>query len=272
MMKNMKRKIVLILGLLLLGIVGCSLSELMVSSPVKDITIDGNHEDWSGKLKYYEDERVAVGFQNDDENFYFCLVTSDRATTMKIMTLGLTVWFEPENGEQEMGLQFPKRMEGASARSLLGTGRQKEENTDFEVTVNTMMQYQGEYLLVDEDEEIFYAAPLGSSDGFDIKLNVVNQQFVYEAKLPIGNNSLAQFPISIFPNENTTIRFETGEIDLDEIRRNGGIQQQGMGKGGSGMQGGGQGGRGSMQSGGRGGSNRMGMERLNFDVEVKLSK
>ena len=268
----MNIKIISIISLFLLSSVGCSSSEFMVSSSVNNITIDGNHEDWSGKLKYYEDEKVAIGFQNDDKNLYFCLVTSYRANAMKIMAFGLTVWFEPENGEQEIGLQYPKRIDGAHTRSLMGMNRNNEQNSNFEAIVNSMMQYQGEYFLIDEDEEIFYAAPLRSSDGFDLKLNAVNQQFVYEAKIPIGNNSLAQFPISIFPNENATIRFETGEIDLDEMKRNSGMQQQGMGKGGSGMQGGVQGGRGSMQSGGRSGKSRMGMERLYFDVEVKLSK
>ena len=268
----MNVKIISIISLFLLSFVGCSSSELMVSSSVNNITIDGNHEDWSGKLKYYEDEKVAIGFQNDDKNLYFCLVTSDRANAMKIMAFGLTVWFEPENGEQEIGLQYPKRTDGAQTRSLMGMNRNNEQNSNFEAIVNSMMQYQGEYLLVDEDEKIFYEAPLGSSDGYKIKIGAANQQFVYEAKVPIGNNDLAEIPINIFPNENATIRFETGEIDLDEMRRNGGMQQQGMGKGGSGMQGGGQGGRGSMQSGGSGGSSRMGMDGLNFDVEVKLSK
>ena len=83
----MNVKIISIISLFLLSFVGCSSSELMVSSSVNNITIDGNHEDWSGKLKYYEDEKVAIGFQNDDKNLYFCLVTSDRANAMKIMTL-----------------------------------------------------------------------------------------------------------------------------------------------------------------------------------------
>jgi hypothetical protein len=80
-------------------------------------------------------------------------------------------------------------------------------------------------------------------------------------------------PINIFPEEKVIIEFETGEIILGEMKKNGGMQQ---GKGGGqsgGMQGGGQGLRGDMQGGsGRGGSSRMGMERLNLDVEVKLAK
>lgn len=267
----MNVKIISIISLFILSFVGCSSSELMVSSSVSNITIDGNHEDWSGKLKYFEDEKVAIGFQNDDKNLYFCLVTSDRANAMKIMAFGLTVWFEPENGEQEIGLQYPKRIDGAYTRSLKGMNRHNEQNSNFEAIVNSMMLYQGEYFLIDEDEEIFYAAPLGSNDGFDLKLDAVNQQFIYEAKIPLGNNSLAQFPINIFSNENVTIRFETGEIDLDEIRKSG-SRQPGMGKGGGDMSGRmqGRGGSGGMSE--DPGGSRSGMKRLSFDLEVKLSK
>jgi len=249
-------------------LVGCGSSELLISNSATNIKIDGNQEDWEGKLTFLEDEKVALGFLNDDENLYFCLASADKATVMKIMSLGLTVWFEPENGEAT-GLQYPKRMDQVSPRGLMGMNREKRNKSDFDVTVNTMMQNQGEYAVLDEDEEILYVAPIGSNDGFELKAGAANQQFVYEAKIPIGNNPLAQIPINIFPNEKITIRFQSGEIDMDEMRKNGGMQGGGSGMrgGGGGMSGGG------MQGGGRGRQpGGMKVDRVNFDVDVKLSK
>ena len=272
----MNKKIILIIGLSLISFIGCSSSEMMISNSVeKEIVVDGNQEDWNGKLKYFEDERVAVGFQNDTDNIYFCLVSSDKSNAMKIMSLGLTVWFNPENGEQVIGLQYPKKMDRVAPQNLMGKNRNQNNNSDFEITINTMMQNQAVFDLVDEDGEIIYSVPLGGNDGFEIKVGAVNKQFVYEAKVPIGNNNQAQIPINIFPGENFTIEFETGEIDLDEMMKNGGIQQR-MDQGGGmsgGMQGGGRN-SGGMQGGrgGQSGSSREGMERLSFDVEVKLSK
>ncbi|MCK5455706.1 MAG: hypothetical protein KAI45_01190 [Melioribacteraceae bacterium] len=266
----MNKKIILIVGLSLINFIGCSSSEVMLSSAAESkIVVDGNHEDWNGKLKYYEDEQAAIGFQNDEENLYFCLATSNKSSVMKMMTLGLTIWFEPANDEQIIGLQYPKKMDETNMKDLMGKNRNQNNNSDFEVTINTMMQNQGEFLLVDEDEEILYASPIGSNDGYEIKVNAVGQQFVYEAKIPIGNNSQAQMPINIFPNEKFTIEFETGEFDMEAMKKNGGMQSGGMGQGGGGGM---QGGRGSMQSGGRGGSSRIGMERFRLDVEVKLAK
>ena len=77
------------LPLILISLVGCSSSQLMVSSAKESkIVIDGNQDDWSGKLKYFEDERAAVGFQNDEENLYFCLVTADIANAKKNNGIG----------------------------------------------------------------------------------------------------------------------------------------------------------------------------------------
>lgn len=267
----MNIQIISIVILLIFGFIGCSSSELMISDSISDITIDGNQEDWSGKLKYFRDERIAIGFQNDDENLYICLVTSDRANAMKIMTLGLTVWFNPENGEQEIGVQYPKKMDDASSRRSMELNKNNQPHIDFKATVNTMMQYQGEYLLIDDNEEIFYAAPLGTNDGFEIKVGAMNEQFVYEAKVPIGNNSQAQIPINVFPNEKVAVRFETGEIDKNEMREGGGMKP-GKGNGSEDMSGGMQGGGPPGGMRGDHGGSRPGMERLNFDVEVKLSK
>lgn len=263
----------LVVGLSLLSLIGCSSTEMMLSNSTESkITVDGNQNDWNGKLKYFEDKRAAIGFQNDDDNLYFCLVSSDKSSVMKIMSMGLTVWFEPESGEQVLGLQYPKQMDKVGPQNLMGKNRNQNGSNDFETTINTMMQNQGEFLIVDEEEEIIYASPIGSNDGYEIKIGAVNQQFVYEAKIPIGNNNHAQIPINVFPDEKFTIEFETGEIDMEAMSKKGG--QGGMDQsGGGGMQGGGQGLRGNMQSGGgRGGSSRMGMERFNLKVDVKLAK
>jgi hypothetical protein len=128
-----------------------------------------------------------------------------------------------------------------------------------------LMQNQGDYILVDENNEILYASPIGSNDGYRIKVGAIDNQFIYEARIPIGNNSQAQMPINIFPTEKFSIEFETGEFDAE------GMQSLGMGQGHR-MQGDEQGGVGSMQSGARGSSSRMGMERFRLDVEVKLAK
>ncbi|MEN8191528.1 MAG: hypothetical protein ABFS12_01850 [Bacteroidota bacterium] len=263
---------IIIAGFLFAVIVSCSSSEMVVSNSVdKDIVIDGNHEEWSGKLKYYEDKRVALGFQNDDKNLYLCLVSSNRAIAMKIMTFGLTVWFEPENEVSSMGLRYPIRNENVTSQRLMGTKRDNQQYSDFELKVDAMMQTQSEFNLIDENEEIIFAAPIISNNGFEIKISSVNQQFVYEARVPIGDNNLAQIPLNIYPNERIAIRLETGEVDMDKMRESGEMNQTGMGKGSGGNKSGRSRGDG-MHGSRRGSSSQIGSERLDFEVEVKLSQ
>lgn len=271
----MNYKIIFIVGLSLISFIGCSSSEMMMSNSFeKEIVVDGNHEDWSGKLKYFEDERAAIGFQNDSENLFFCFVTSYKSNAMKIMSLGLTVWFEPESSKQKIGLQYPKRIDKALPKTLMGKNKKQNEGTDFETTIKTMIQNQGEFSLVDEKSRIIYASPIGSNDEYDLKIGSINQQFVYEAKIPIANNSKAQMPIDIFSNEKINIQFETGEFNLEEMKQNAGTQQRGAGladggqgnsrHNGSGMQGG--------MGGARPGSKRMKTERFTLEIDLKLAK
>lgn len=272
----MKNLLVRVAVVALFSLAGCTSSVLMLSdTPKSKIIVDGKHEDWNGKLKYFEDERTAVGFQNDEDFLYLCLVTSDKTNAKKIMALGLTIWFESENDDETIGLKYPLRIENISPKNIMGMNGNNKKNrkSDFEMTVQAMMQNQGEFELVNDDDEILYSAAIGGNDGYKIKVGVENQQFVYEAQLPIGNNELAQIPINIFPNEKVKVEFETGNIDFDELRGNSEMQMSGMGQGGRGggsMQSGGQGGRrGSMQGGGR---SRMGVEKFNLEIELKLAE
>ena len=135
--KKMKRKIILVVGLSLLSFIGCSSSEPMLSSVADSkIVVDGNHEDWEGKLKYIDYKRVAVGFQNDDENLYLCLVTADKASAKKIIAFGLTIWFQPESNEETIGLLYPLPMDNGSSKNWMGMNKNNSDVSDFEMTIN----------------------------------------------------------------------------------------------------------------------------------------
>jgi len=267
-----KVKLFLIL-LVLISQVGCGSSDLIVSKSVdNEITIDGNQEDWNGSLKYFEDEKLAVGFQNDSIYLYLCITTSDRSNAMKILSLGLTVWFEPDSGEKVIGLRYPQKLERVNFRNIAAMNINKEDKYDFETIVATMLQYQNEYSIVNEDDYSLYAFPIGNKNGFEIKAGTSMGQFVYEVKIPIANNGESIVLVNVLPGEKLSVGFETGEFDIGEMRKN--MSLSGMTSGG--MRGGGRSGGG--KSGvGRGGQ-RSGSgsgevaEQLEFWIEVKLTK
>ncbi len=246
-----------------LVITACSSSEFIVSGHAMDIKIDGSQEDWEGRLKYLEDKKLAVGFLNDNENLYFCLVSSDKATVMKIMSLGLTVWFNPKNGDA-IGLQYPQEKKNASTNGLIDIKRNNQHRANFNMDANKMLQNQNEYLILDQDKNILHVAPISNKDGVELKITTTNQQFIYEARIPIANNPLAQVPIDVFPNEMLTITFESGEINMDLMKKNKEMRNVGAG-GGMGGQGGKMRGRAQRQSSIR-------IEKINFSVDLRLFK
>ena len=275
--KMNKVKLFLIL-LVLISQVGCGSSDLIVSKSVdKEITIDGNQEDWNGNLTFMEDEKLAVGFQNDSIYLYLCLTTSDRSNVMKILSLGLTVWFEPDNGEKIIGLRYPQKLEKVNFKNLAAMNNNKQDKYDFETIVETMLQYQNEYSIVNEDDYSLYAFPIGNKNGFELKAGTSMGQFVYEAKIPIANNGESIVLINVLPGEKLNVGFETGEFDMDEMRKN--MSSSGMTSGG--MSGGGRSG-GGRSGGGKSGAGRGGQrsgsgsgemaEQIDFWTEVKLSK
>ncbi len=257
----MKTKIIGFAILFVFGFFGCSSTEIIQSNLLQNsIVVDGNQDDWNGKLKYFEEENIAVGFQNDDKNLYICLATANKANSMKMLSMGLTIWFQPENGGLKVGLQYPKQRTKTSPRNLMGKNRAQNEENDFDVSVKTLMQNQNEFSLINEDEEMIFVSPINSNNGYEIKIGTQNQQFVYEAKIPIGNNSLATMPIDIYPNEMVTILLESGKIDMESVRRNSETE--------GGMQTGGGQGRGSGKGGG---INRPEASSLDLELEVKLA-
>jgi len=90
-----------LLAIFVLGLAGCSYYKnyKLDSRPLaKAITIDGKSDDWHGNLYYSEDGQFNMGFLNDQDNLYVCLVVTDRFKRAQIVSRGLTVWFDPKGG------------------------------------------------------------------------------------------------------------------------------------------------------------------------------
>ena len=70
-----------------------------------DVYIDGVNTEWSGATTYFEDKKLSVGLQNDDEYLYVALFVGDPQTKAQIVMQGCTMWFDPSGeGEEEFGV------------------------------------------------------------------------------------------------------------------------------------------------------------------------
>jgi len=97
--------------LLVLGLAGCSSARIYSTDSLprtKEIKVDGRTDDWLGSLSIIEDGNVSVGFLNDRENLYICLMLEEDFLQGQVMRQGLTVWFDPKGGkEKSLGLRYP---------------------------------------------------------------------------------------------------------------------------------------------------------------------
>lgn len=264
-MKSIQQYVQLILVILILT--ACSSADLFTSTAAGDeIKIDGDRSDWKGKLSVLDDEKIALGFMNSEEYLYVCLTTNDRANIMKIVTQGLTIWFYPEDSDNIIGLNYPQQLAEFPQMEMRANGRQPDNNQNREIRINNLLQNQSEYSILDDDNNALFNYPVGSNNGFEVKVAYANNFFVYEAKIPLSHNNSSEIVVDVLPREILNVQFKTGKIDIDNVRN----QMSSMGtKPDRGM-----GGKpnGEMSGGGQTGErpDQDSMKPLEFDLNVKL--
>lgn len=272
-----KMKYLIILFCIIM-IYGCSSSTKLESTyNNNEIKIDGDQSDWANKIRNVKDEGVAVGFQNDKDNLYVCLVTANRAEMMKILMMGMTVWLKPENENDIIGIRYPLKHEPGEVKEY-----SKEEGQDQPMQrrntgerITRMLENQTELQILDKDGNVLNTVPVNSSEGYEAKIGYSKEQLVYELKVPVKKNS-DQYAFNTGSNDEIKVGFETGNFEMDQFRNNreemkgtppeGGERPEGMG------------GLGGRKGGGRLKGNRQGngprfnfAQQMKFDVDLKLA-
>lgn len=240
-----------------------------------EIKIDGNYTDWQSHLKLLPDQKISLGFTNDDKFLYMCLVTEDRMKVMQMTRAGLITWFIPSSGsENTFGIKYPLPNKNPPREQMQNAGRelfQQGGQGGLDKIVNTMLEKQNEMQILNSDKYSLSLLPIENQDGIKAKLGYIDGKFVYELQVPLAvrNQGDYAFQIASTPGENLQIKFETEQAEAAAGRGSG----AGMAQGGGGQMGGG--GMGGMRQGtGSGGNNqRFQMpEPLNYSTEVKLAQ
>ena len=92
----------------LVTLLACGDSELAAHWRDRDITVDGKLDDWSGLQAPLPGVAARAAIANDGEALYLSLETADPEVARMISHRGLTVWFDPRGGrEQVLGVRFP---------------------------------------------------------------------------------------------------------------------------------------------------------------------
>jgi len=225
-----------------------------------DIKIDGNADEWNNVLQNIPDRPFGLGMENDDKFLYICISSWDRAINEQVIRNGLMLTFTTKSGKHSVfGIHFPVGMTREEIKEAM------KENPDHE---HGLMQDIFEKTL--EKLEVLGPSP---TDTLPMKLNQADAcglilriqyspkgNFVYEAKIPLREDSLNKFAIGVGKDTVIQMKCETSALAQKESEgehnSEGGAPEGGMGGGGGGRGGmghGGGGGRGGMGHGGGGG-------------------
>jgi len=259
--------------LLVLGLAGCSSARIYSTDSLprtKEIKVDGRTDDWLGSLSIIEDGNVSVGFLNDRENLYICLMLEEDFLQGQVMRQGLTVWFDPKGGkEKSLGLRYPLgRPLGEKGEGPRGEpGPPPSEGSPEEVmsALEIIRSPKGEPQKME----------ISDIPGIEISVAPTRGLFVYELKIPLAQTESKLVALGVQPGQTVGIGFEIPQLDRDQMS---GRPSEGTPGGGGrppmgGVPGAGGGGRpGGMRGGGPGGGMMEQMpEGLKIWALVRLS-
>jgi hypothetical protein len=202
-------------SVLVSGLVGCHMFttfSLKSETPPQPVIIDGNTDDWSGNL-FVEGERLEVGFLNDRENLYVCLLTRDKLIRAEILTEGLTVWFDPNGGtKQVLGIKFPLGLPPGERKLPL---KETHEGPKLEKIPKAAMTD----LEILRKKEQPQRLPVAEARGIKVIVLPTSDRIVYELKIPLVSTKQHPFAVGAEPGTTVGIGFESPKLELSQMPR-----------------------------------------------------
>ncbi|MCK5208603.1 MAG: hypothetical protein KAQ79_11295 [Cyclobacteriaceae bacterium] len=242
---------------LLVLFVGCSSLQTIESVPEPNIELgDRSHLDDKSKILYE--------VSNDEKNLHVMFRTTERASIIKILQTGFTVYFNTKGKKKkDISIQYPLPQDMETFRqSMMSEMKQGGQQPQLDINkLLGMISHMSIYSYFGEEENINLY-----SNSSDIKVSVKSIQqdeLTYDLIIPFTR---------IFKDETIdvsklTVGFVSGKMEIPSTGggMSGGGGMRGGGMSGGGMSGGGMGGGGGMRGGGKsgggmsGGSNMSGL-------------
>jgi hypothetical protein len=242
---------------------GCATIELASNWRADAVAIDGRMNEWNDKTVLIDNGKLLMGIQNDSNFVYLMLSTNDRFLGRKLMSQGLTVWFDQKGGKDKtFGIRFP-----IGYRSAGITPPDEDQREAMPADMGRSAGLIRELEILGPGKENHQRMAILAAGGIDAKVSFSPGSFVYELKVPFPDNN--RYPFSIRAQSGTSIGLglETPEIsDRPDFQ---GAEGGGVGATGGGRRG--SGGRGQGPSGSDPERMREMMEPLKVWMKVQLA-
>jgi len=247
-----------IIGVVALSLTGCGDVELRSHYRDGEVTVDGNYDDWDGKLTFIEKANLSVGVQNDETDLYVILIVGDRETQRRIMMSGMFLWFD-SGGEKEkqFGIHYPLGFKNLGEMMRPGKGGGDPDKMREKFAEESLEEAE----LIGAGGAVRITRGVGNLPGIELKTTNDRGAMVYEYRIPLVSDVDSPYGIGGVAGTTIGVGLITPDIDMSEIREKMRESKRGRGggKGSGGMGGRGGGGRGGMGGGSRSPSGGMDM-------------
>jgi hypothetical protein len=168
---------------------GAQASKAERSSAWRDrpIAIDGSDEDWEGLTLPARNAHVALGFVNDGDFLYLCLLAKHQQTRAQIATTGLIVWLDAEAGRKNtFGVRFP------SERSMTVRGQEQADDRTA---------WPDEIDVLGPGKNKAKPVPLDLAGGIEASAGMHEDVFVVELRVPLEGGAGHPYAIGLSPGQ-----------------------------------------------------------------------
>ena len=203
---------------------GCSTLQLNSSYDDK-VVIDGIDTEWSNKTRYIEDENILLGIMNDDSFIYVFFASNDERMKRQIFMRGLTVWFDPGGGSDEVfGIKFPVGVENP-LMMMTEPGRRSPDSLHM---FDKMKENLNELEIIGPQENARFRVDALGSKGVKAAINESGNRLVYELRVPLVRNDKYYFAVNPEPGSDIGVGIILNQFDRSGMpSRQGGMRPNG---------------------------------------------
>jgi hypothetical protein len=212
-----------------LHLAGCGSTTLL--SPYRDqpLSIDANTQDWMGMPMYADKNGVNLSAAHDQEYLYVLVTTSTQVTQSQIMRGGLTMWFDPAGGSEDViGIRYPHGIRGGPPPP-----ERPEQSDNAELSPGPDFRAMDMEILGPGEDERMIVSLLGEKQ-IQAKIGNTDGTLTYELRIPLFRDSAHPYGIGYNGGGAIGIQLETPKGNSGLKGRPGG-NKEGMRPPGGGM-------------------------------------
>jgi len=219
---------------LILWTAGCGEVELNSSWKDREIVVDGYSDDWLDTLYYFEEDNVSVGFFNDSDYLYVCLLAEDFMLQDQVVRQGFTLWFDAAGGkEKRFGIKFPLGVQAMMREKMpmrqgempvegdempMRQEGERRERPDPEKMRKAFEETLKELEIVGPGKEEVRRIAVENVKGLTVKVRNETGLLVYELQIPLRSDDPDEFAIGTLAGAVIGVGMEVPKMDLNKMR------------------------------------------------------